>query len=248
MKTATEKQAMYISKLSYNLYKLNGCTNFSTFIQYEDALRLSAEIADDLIKELKRIISEGEFDKYIRPYMLDSYKVKTIPFIRFNPKYEKMIRITPLDNRLLVILTEDNKTYKIDDRNLIIYNKDEINLTELYDNLIKCINFNTPIVIYTKRNTHYFFSHNNKNEEIINKFLPLVNQVLETMGNQLPTAFSGDMNAEISIEPILRFVEKKSSDTYNLLLELLNNNVMEANFFNIIKYAELNYFGLEFME
>ena len=109
MKMANEKQSIYIYKLSYALYKLRGCDNFTTIVSVEDGMKISADIASDMIHQLKAQVHEEEYGCYVMPSLRAFAERVTLKPLSLS-EYKKIDRVKPVDD-LLLVYTTDGEVY-----------------------------------------------------------------------------------------------------------------------------------------
>jgi len=221
-KTANEKQAIYINRLSYKLYKLNDCKDTKTIIPYKKALQLTYDVADDMIKTLLEKIKEVEIDKYLKTEIekdTDLNKLIDFPTLSIIENYKKIdsFRID-INKETAEINTLDGDTYKLSGDILRKHNF-SMDYKELASILKRAIDYDLRVSIIK---TDKFIVVTPENEvrksvkENYERLINLYNRILEETNNKLPVDKNGKITAK-SFNVTLKYIRKRDLGLYEEL-------------------------------
>lgn len=238
MKKANKKQSLYINRLSYILYKLCDCENKKIIIFPDEAKQLPADMAGDMIKELKQKIYNKEIEKYIYPFLFKMDQLKDIKPILV-PEYKKIDKIKPSDN-VLYVITVDGQEYKINSNTRLILNKNNnTTIRDIYDALVQAINFNLGVRIYISDEVISLGVEDQNNDH----YIKLINEIIEIMGNKMPIGWDGKYTPEHLIK-INFYLQMRDTDVALKFKSVMENNQEAKKFCSLLKAGNEHLYGL----
>lgn len=242
MKMANEKQSIYINKLTYALYKLRGCNNFTTVVSVEDAMKISADIASDMIHQLKTKVNEEEYEQYVKPYVRAfAERVTLKPFSV--AEYKKVDRVSPVDDHLL-IYTTDGSEYNLNEEYEYIIGTVATTIRGVYNKLVNAINHNLGVSFLINNGLCVVTIEDIERDKAINDTIELINDVLDITDGLLFKDHKGNFTADY-VGIVLKFVEIRNSKVANKLGAILNNP-KECQFFcSILSGSQQHFYGIQ---
>jgi hypothetical protein len=242
MKTVNEKQAIYISKLTYALYKLRGCNNFKTVVSIEDAMKISADIATDMIHELKAKVHEEEYDQYVKPYIrafAEQIELKPLSL----REYKKIDKVTPIDN-LLIVCTTDDVEYKINESYEFILGSKPISFRGIYNNLINAINYDLGVSILIEDGVCIVTLEDIERDKALINAIELINEILDITDGLLFKDHKGNFTRDY-LSIILKFVEMKNMKVAERLGSILTNPKEGEFLCGILSASQQHFYGIQ---
>lgn len=232
MKTASIKHALYINRLSYTLYKLDGCVNKRTIVFPDEAQQLPLDIAEDMINELKNKIYNREMELYVYPYIHAMDKLVNVNKVS-SPCYMKVDKITPIDNSLIVNMNNGTHIEVVGNKSIFI-GTSEISLKRAYNELVKAINHDLDVMVYENATTTLISIKETTEDTLINSLIEPLNSVLEIMGYKMPISWDNKFSPS-NIQGIRNFLEKRDKEVAEKFNEILKNDSTAKAFCNLLK-------------
>jgi hypothetical protein len=241
MKMANEKQALYINKLSYTLYKLKGCNNFNIVVPVEEAAKLSADVAEDMIREFQEKIWEKELEVYVRPYMYDYDKLERL-YKFVIPAFKKIDKVKPVDNNLYVYTT-DGTEYLIDSKKTLILGRHYSNIKQLYEIFVKAINHDENVRIYVSDSVCSVYVEDKEKDLALAQAVSLVNSVIDAIEGMIPLDHRAEFHTTY-LNKIINYLEARDTALASEVKRVFQNEVEANNFCMILTGKKEHYFAL----
>lgn len=241
MKMANEKQALYINKLSYTLYKLKGCNNFNVIVPIDEAAKLSADVVEDMIRELQEEIWDKELELYVRTYMYD-YDTLERMYKFAIPAYKKIDKVKPVDQNLFVYTT-DGVQYIIDSKKKLILGKHYSNIRELYDIFVRAINHDENVRIYISDNVCSVYIEDKDKDLALEKSIALINRVVDAIEGMIPLDHRAEFHPKY-LNKIIHYIEARDTVLCNEMKKVFQNEVEANNFCLLLTGKKEHYFAL----
>lgn len=232
MKTASIKHALYINRLSYILYKLDGCVNKRTIVFPDEAQQLPLDVAEDMINELKNKIYNREMELYVYPYIHGMDKLVSVNKVS-SPCYMKVDKITPVNNSLIVNMNNGTHIEIVGSKSIII-GTSEVSLKGAYNELVKAINHDLDVMIYEGKTTIVISIKETSEDTLIISLIETLNSILEIMGYKMPISWDNKFSPA-NIQGIKYFLEKRDNDIAEKFNEILKSDSTAKAFCNLLK-------------
>jgi len=221
MKTATDKQALYINRLSYKLYRLNGCNNTKVIMTYRKALGLSYDIAEEMIDTLTKKVIKQEKDQYLEEVIktTDYVGLDHFPTLKMVENFKKIDKFkVDTEKGTANITTVDGKEYNLSGDKL---RKHDFDLTYkgLYFILKNAIDNDLEVGILETDKYIIITPINEINEYYRDKYqskIALYNKVIELTEGMLPITENKAINTG-SFEILLGLAQRVDLDLYEEL-------------------------------
>ena len=240
MKKANEKQSLYINRLSYTLYKLCECENKKIIIFPDEAEQLPADMAEDMIRELKQKIYNKEMEKYVYPNLYGNDKIKDIKPIEVL-EYKKIDKVKPV-NSVLYVYTTDGTEYKINSDSKLILGNKNTKIEDIYEALVTAINHDLGVRIYTSDELTSIAIQDSEDEKRIS-YVELANKIIEIMGYKMPISWDNQYKPDHLIK-IYSYLEMRDRDAALRFKAILENNQEAQVFCLILKAGQEHLYGL----
>ncbi|KZL92976.1 hypothetical protein [Clostridium magnum] len=241
MKKANEKQSLYINRLSYTLYKLCGCENKKIIIFPDEAEQLPADMAEDMIKELKQKIYKKELENYVFPYLYQTDKLEEIKSIKIG-QYKKIEKVKPVDTTLYVVTT-DGEEYRINGNSKLLIGKTESSLQQVYEALVKAINYDKGVRLYVSDNLASISVKDQERDTYIASIIEIINAIIEIMGNKMPISWDNKYKPE-HIVKLQIYINERNQDVAAKFKAVMGNAQQAQDFCTLLKAGQEHYFGL----
>lgn len=231
MKVTSEKQALYINRLTYNLYKLNGCINKNTIIFPDEAQRLPIDIASDMISELKIKIYNKEMEIYVYPYLHGMDKFVEVKPISKSESI-KVDSIKPEENNLIVTMVDGTEVI-IEENKKLLLGQSQVSLKEAYNEFVKAINHDLEVMIYKGSMQIVISIKGTEESNLLIESIDTLNEVLEIMGNKMPISWDGRYIPE-NVKGISYYLEQKNKEVAKRFNEIISNYSISGFFCSLL--------------
>lgn len=242
MKKANEKQSLYINRLSYTLYKLCGCENKKIIIFPDEAEQLPADMAEDMIKELKQKIYNKELENYVYPFLYHMDQLKEIKPIEIS-QYKKIEKVKPVGTTLCVITT-DGEEYQINGNSKLLIGKKESSIKEVYEALVRAINYDLGVRLYVSDNLNSISVEDQEKDTVVASYIQLINKIIEIMGNKMPISWDNKYKPDHLIK-LHRYIEMRDKDVAVKFKAIMENTQESQEFCILLKAGQEHYYGLK---
>lgn len=241
MKMANEKQSIYINKLSYALYKLRGCDNFTTIVSVEDAMKISADIASDMIHQLKAKVHEEEYDLYVKPHVRAFAERVTLQPLSL-AEYKKIDRVKPVDELLLVYTTEGEE-YSLNEEYKYVNGDTVTTIRGIYTSIINAINHNIGVRIVINNGVCVVTFEDIERDKAIDAAVELTNEILDITEGMLFKDHKGNFTPDY-VGIVLKFIEMRNNKVAEKLRAILNNPKEGQFLCSILTSSQEHFYGI----
>lgn len=245
MKTATEKQAIYINNLSYIFYEMSGSSDTKMIMPFPKALQLTYPIADRMIKDLLRKINDKEYEMYFLDYKTSSDTLDRMKPIQLIQNYFEVDKFRyDKKNRILEVTTLHGNHLKIEGDITLRRENFSSSYEEFTTLLTQAIDESKRVNIYRIGDTAYLFIENKERDKLYKSIADNYNKMLKATNFNVIKNYK----KEFILERGIKLLRVRDIDLYNELKPVFDNQNNVKFFKTIISYAENGLYGMTYKD
>lgn len=219
MQKILPKQAIYINRLTYILYCLDGKKNANILIPYEKAIKLSYDVAKDIIDELKKEIYNKEFEVLLLKKLKKDEDLMIFPKIILIDNFKKIEKVkVDIEKERAEIITKDNQVINLNQDKILNFEGREMTYKGLFNTIQNAINFDIGFNIYKTpkgivvglESDFDIFDYRNK--------IRHYNKILDITENKIPVKIKDKKLFDESFTRLLDLIKIRDVDLFNELI------------------------------